>query len=228
MLHWAHVQYASPSHNAQTTPAQPNLLRGTWPDWAQAPPRWEWHGRRRRRRRIVLNLACACGFQTSFTQHHTTPPVYPYRRGRRHGVTAWRTTRTASQRSTASHLQTQGLPRRYQPRLSRATRGCCPANPAVAEQAGCHAKPPVCGPSGRRRRREPTVWRAVRTAFQRSTGEQRGSCATLRSSSSTAASTLPRCSSIRPHACGRLELVEPLVGTRHEASSDPFEAPSEQ
>ena len=77
---------------------------------------------------------------------------------------------------------------------------------------GCtahQAKPPVCGPSGkppreeRSRRRELTDCRAVRTAFQRSTGEQRaGSFSTLRSSSSTAASTLPRCSSMRPHACG--------------------------
>lgn len=41
----------------------------------------------------------------------------------------------------------------------------------------------------------------TRTAFHFSTGEQRGSLATQRSSKSTAASTLPRCSSSSPQAC---------------------------
>jgi hypothetical protein len=42
-------------------------------------------------------------------------------------------------------------------------------------------------------RREPTVWRASTTGRQRSTGRLRGSSRALRSSSSSAASQLPRC-----------------------------------
>ena len=113
----------------------------------------------------------------------------------------------------------QPLPSSHKPSMqarvmpARAISTRCRAKPALASTRGCHAKPPVRGPKGRRRRREPTVWRAVRTAFQRSTGEQRGSCATLRSSSSTAASTLPRCSSIRPHACHKITPAESSAAT---------------
>ena len=45
----------------------------------------------------------------------------------------------------------------------------------------------------------------------RSTGEQRGSLATQRSSRITAARTFPRCSSSRPHACAEVTGAHPLA-----------------
>ena len=60
------------------------------------------------------------------------------------------------------------------------------------------------------------------TGFHFRTGEQRGSFATQRSSRSTAASTLPRCSSRRPQACRQQQafLGRPPGGPRPADSSE--------
>lgn len=132
-VHWNHMQHASPSHNAQTTSAQPNLLPGTRPDWAQSRhdgSGWRvlhtspWRSKSQRRS-SACQLACARGFPNKFhsaSYKAAGLPIQAQAPPRGDGLAAQPA--RPSSAAFASHPQIQGRPRRHQQRPSLATRRC--------------------------------------------------------------------------------------------------------